>query len=258
MEEILVIKYGGNAISDSSSLANFAATLAKLRAKEERKIVLIHGGGPQISHWLDKTNHKSQFINGQRYTSQDALEVVEMALCANVNKAIVRALLQEQIPAVGISGEDGAILRAKPNPELGAVGNIEQVNVDLIKHLLAGDFLPVIAPVGISLDGSTALNINADYGAAHIAAALKANECLFMSNVAGILDANRQILRRVNSQMIRQMISDEVIVGGMIPKVDCALCALEQGVQMVRIMDGVNLDNLLQIGTKEIGSEIVL
>ncbi|MBR1375582.1 MAG: acetylglutamate kinase [Cardiobacteriaceae bacterium] len=256
MQEIIVIKYGGNAIEDINSLQNFATALKKLRQIEKRKIVLIHGGGPQINHWLQKTNLTSKFIDGQRYTDEKALEVVEMVLCANVNKAIVRALLKENIPSVGISGEDGNTLEAVQNHTLGLVGEIKTVNCKLILQLLEADFLPVIAPLGISEDKNTALNINADYCAANIAAALNADECLFMSNVDGILGENKTLINKANSGEIKQLIKNGIISGGMIPKVNCALFALEKQVKKVRIINGENPENLLMFNT--LGTEIVL
>lgn len=240
--ETLVIKYGGNAIADTRALTHFAAAIARLQ-RPDRHIVIVHGGGPQINHWLKETRIESHFVDGQRYTDQAALDVVEMALCAHVNKAIVRALSAQEIPAAGISGEDGHLLLARPNPALGAVGHITHTNPDLIHTLLDRNYLPVIAPLGCD-EHANALNINADYAAAHIAGALDAEQCLFMTNVDGLLDENGERIECADRALVEAMIADGRIYGGMIPKVQCALVALDQGVKQACIVNGLTMDAL--------------
>ncbi len=240
----IVIKYGGNAIADPESLAKFGATIAAL-VENGDAVIIVHGGGPQISHWLGRVGITSRFVDGQRYTDRDALAIVEMALCAYVNKALVRALQKAGVNAAGISGEDGRLLLAQANPALGAVGTITTTQPALVLALLARGFLPVIAPLACARDYSGALNINADYAAAHIAAAVRADECLFLTDVDGLLDAGENRLETTNAQEIAAMIAAGTISDGMIPKVDCALTALRLGVPRCRIIGGSETSVLL-------------
>lgn len=251
----LVLKYGGNAITDTHALDDFARTIASL--SQTHRLVIVHGGGPQINHWLEKTGIESHFINGQRYTDTAALEVVEMALCAHVNKSIVRALSAQQLSAVGISGQDGNLLIAEPQPTLGAVGKITATHPELLHALMDNGYIPVIAPLACSANHQ-ALNINADYAAAHIAGALQADDCLFMTNVDGLLSADKQRIEHATQTDIHALIADGTINGGMIPKVQCALAALEQGVKQTRIINGLTMDALQQFsqGQETIGTRI--
>lgn len=242
--QTLVIKYGGNAIDGSAALEHFARAVAQSAARGYR-IVIVHGGGPQINHWLEKNAVQSHFVNGQRYTDQAALDIVEMALAAHVNKALVRALQKNGINACGISGEDGGLLRADATPELGRVGQINAVNPALLHTLLNGGYLPVIAPLALD-DMHELLNINADFSAAHIAAALGADHFILMTNVPGILDAQKTRIPRADTAQLAQLAADGVIHGGMLPKVQCAFIALN-GAQNATIIDGTAPDNLLQL-----------
>lgn len=237
-----VIKYGGNAIADIHALAHFASAVVELKAQHITPVI-VHGGGPQINYWLSKTDTSSHFVNGQRYTDQAALDVVEMALCGHVNKAIVRALQQAGLSSVGISGEDGDLIRATPTPALGAVGQVERVTPDLLHTLLGGGYVPVIAPLGCDSDHNP-LNINADYSAASIAAALRADDFILMTNVAGLLDADGQRIAQASAADIQALIEDGTIYGGMLPKVDCALRALSGGARHACIIDGTDPENL--------------
>lgn len=253
----LAIKYGGNAIADTAALTDFATAIAELAPNHH--LIIIHGGGPQINHWLDKVGIESHFVNGQRYTDAAALEVVEMSLCAHVNKAIVRALRTVGLNAVGISGQDGQLLTATQNTTLGAVGTIQITDPKIINTLLDNGFIPVIAPIACDNKGN-ALNINADYAAAYIAGAAKADECLFMTNVDGLLDREKNKITYANRAQINALITDGTINGGMIPKVDCALTALEQGVRQTRILNGLTMNALraLSGGESHIGTTITL
>lgn len=242
--QTLVIKYGGNAIDGADALTAFARTIARIQ-QHERRIILVHGGGPQINHWLEKTATASHFVNGQRYTDQAALDIVEMALVAHVNKALVRALQQAGINACGISGEDGQLLTAIPTPELGLVGQIEDVNPALINTLLVGGYMPVVAPLALDQQHQL-LNINADFSAAHIAASLKADHFILMTNVAGILDGNKQRIPRATPEQLSELTAQGIIHGGMIPKVQCALIAL-RGAQAATIIDGTQPQTLIQL-----------
>ena len=239
---IAVIKYGGNAIADIRALEHFAAAIIELKAQNIAPVI-VHGGGPQINHWLDKTGTTSHFVNGQRFTDQAALDIVEMALCGHVNKAIVRALQRAGLDSVGISGEDGNMIRASANPDLGAVGIIDSVDPTLLHTLLDNGYTPVIAPLGCD-NTHNALNINADYSAAHIAAALNADNFVLMTNVAGLLDANGERIASASAADIASLIAQGTIYGGMLPKVDCALVALSGGCSHASIIDGTHPANL--------------
>lgn len=253
----LTIKYGGNAIADTNALNDFATAIAELA--QTHRITIIHGGGPQINHWLEKMKIESHFINGQRYTDAPTLEIVEMVLCAHVNKAIVRALRAVGLNAVGISGQDSTLLTVSQNNTLGLVGHITATNPTLINTLLDNQYIPIIAPLGCDTNAQT-FNINADYVAAHIAGAIKADECLFMTNVNGLLDKEKNKISHANRAQIDNLIADGTINGGMIPKVECALTALQQGVTQTRIINGITMDALLALskGENNIGTTITL
>lgn len=240
----IVIKYGGNAITETQSLNRFSTAIASLVANNDA-VIIVHGGGPQISYWLERSGIESHFVNGERYTDPDALSIVEMVLCAAVNKALVRALQQAGVNAAGISGEDGRLLRAEAKPGLGAVGTISATQPALVFALLERGFVPVIAPLGCARDYTTARNINADYAAAHIAAAVGAEECLFLTNVDGLLDAQKNRIAQTSSDAISAMIDDGTIGAGMIPKVNCVRTALRLGVARCRIINGTEMSALL-------------
>lgn len=242
--QTLVIKYGGNAIDGQNALDIFATAIAHV-ATQGCRLIIVHGGGPQINHWLDKTATQSHFVAGQRYTDQAALDIVEMALVANVNKALVRALQKAGVNACGISGEDGGLLRASPIPELGRVGQIEHVNPALLHTLLDGGYLPVIAPLALD-EHYRLLNINADFSAAHIAAALEAERFILMTNVPGILDGEKQRIPHATPEQLAELSAQGIIHGGMLPKVQCAFIAL-RGAKNAVIIDGTKPDNLLHL-----------
>lgn len=240
----IVIKYGGNAIDGADALHAFARVIAQLSTRAAH-IVTVHGGGPQINHWLAQTHTQSHFVDGQRYTDRAVLDIVEMALCGHVNKALVRALQHAGVNACGISGEDGQLLAAQATPQLGLVGQISAVNPAIIHTLLKGGYHPVIAPLALD-ENHNPLNINADFSAAHIAAGLAADHFILMTNVPGILDAGKQRIPRANPAQLAQLIEEKTIYGGMLPKVQCALAAL-QGACNATIIDGTDPGNLLQL-----------
>ncbi|MDO4777543.1 MAG: acetylglutamate kinase [Cardiobacteriaceae bacterium] len=242
--QTLVIKYGGNAIDGHDALRAFAQAIRGASELGYRPVI-VHGGGPQINHWLEKTGTPSHFVAGQRHTDQATLDIVEMALCAHVNKAIVRALHQSGLRTCGISGEDGAMLTAEHTPELGRVGQIRDVQPEIIYTLLDNGYLPVIAPLALDEHGN-ALNINADFSAAHIAASLAADHFILMTNVPGILDAEKQRIPHATPAQIDELITAGTIHGGMLPKVQCALMAL-RGAQRTTIIDGTDPANLLRL-----------
>lgn len=232
----IIIKYGGNALHDKTSALAFAQAV---KALDMPQIAVVHGGGPQIDHWLLRTQTPIRFIDGQRQTDLATLAIVEMALCGEVNKQLVRAFLSAGSAAVGISGQDGGLLTAEKlqNGALGEVGEISRVNPSLIKHLWQGGYLPIIAPLALDC-AYERLNINADYSAAAIAASVKASHLLLLTNVSGLLDAKGALITQISAAEIMSLIQEEVITGGMLPKVRCAISAIEQGVEKVSILDG--------------------
>lgn len=251
-----VIKYGGNAIEDHRLLPQFAQAIAQLRQQGHR-IVIVHGGGPQINYWLDKTNITSHFIDGQRVTDTDTLEIVEMALCAQVNKALVRACLSQGLNAVGISGQDAHLIRAKRQPKLQHVGSIEDIQPALIHHLLEHHYLPIIAPIGLD-NNQQMLNINADFSAAHIACALNAQHFILMTNVDGLLDKQKQRIKSLHLNQIDALMTNGTISGGMIPKIRCASLAAQNGAR-VHILNGTQPHNLLTAysNPEQLGTQIL-
>ena len=242
--QTLVIQYGSSAINSQDALERFARIIAQVNTHGYH-CVIIHGGSLQINRWLEKTAIPSHFIDGQRYTDQNALDIVEMTLCAHINKALVRALQKHGVKACGISGEDGGLLRATPIPELGKVGQIEQVNPALIHTLLTSGYQPVIAPLALDADYQ-ALNINADFSAAHIAASLAADHYILMTGAPGILDAGGQRIPQANAVQLLQLGEQGIIHGGMLTKAQSAFIAL-RGAKSATIIDGTQPENLLQL-----------
>ena len=236
---IAVIKYGGNAMTDEHLKQCFAEDLVHLQKNHIRPVV-VHGGGPQISAALKQSGQQTHFINGERVTDLKTLEIVEMVLSGNVNKDIVQLIQNKGGLAVGISGKDGNLIFAEVDPDktqLGYVGRVKKVNPELIYTLMAANFIPVIAPVSTSEDGTT-YNVNADFAASAIAAALQAQHLLLLSNIPGVLDAQGQVIEHLNAQKVADYIADGIINEGMLPKINCALSAIQQGVEKVQIIDG--------------------
>ncbi len=202
------------------------------------KFVLVHGGGPVINEMLNKLDIKSNFLNGLRITDAPTLQVVEMALCATANKEIVRGLQKCGISAAGVSGEDGKMLTARQkNAELGLVGEIVSVDASLPNALLASGFVPVIAPLALDAEGNP-LNINADTAAGALAGALAADYFVLISDVPGIKDSSGNIYSYLAKEAINELRAEGTITGGMIPKVEACLAALDQGCRNALILDG--------------------
>lgn len=254
-DKIAVIKLGGHAMDDADLLAAFAADLVQL-SKKGMKFVIVHGGGPAINALLKRLNIQSNFVNGLRVTTEQTLAAVEMALCGEVNKAVVRHLQKYGLAAAGISGQDGMLLQAAiKDPILGLVGEIRQVNTPILTALLTSGFLPVIAPVALSKDFQP-LNVNADTAAGAMAGALNADYFILISDVPGVLDANKKLLPRLALKEIADLRKSEVITGGMIPKVECCHFALQHGSRTALILDGRQpnalarfIDNNERLGT---------
>lgn len=241
----VVVKYGGNAMLNEDLKQAVMKDIVLLNTIGV-KVVLVHGGGPEINKMLERVGKESKFINGLRYTDKETMEIVQMVLTGKLNKAIVGILLQEGGRAVGISGVDSGLLRAKKidrdGNDLGFVGEVTKVQPEIINDLLEKDFIPVISTVAIGETGDQSLyNINADTAAAKIAVALKAEKFVQLTNVAGVLkDVNdpKSLITRIPMPTVPQLIENGTIAGGMIPKVECCMIALKGGVPRTHIIDG--------------------
>ena len=234
---IIVIKLGGHAMVSDEALETFARDVVLMRQVGINPVI-VHGGGPMINSMLDKLNIESEFIDGKRVTDPETISVVEMVLSGNVNKKIVQAINKQDGRAVGLSGKDAKLINCvQDKPELGLVGTPKDVNPEVILNLFENDMIPVIAPLGSSIDGET-LNINGDTVSGAIAAALKADRLLLLTDVSGVQDKDGSIITELNSTQIKNWINDGIISGGMIPKTETALMALEGGVRGVVILDG--------------------
>lgn len=239
----VVIKYGGSAMLDPEINKTIVQDIVLLKLVG-LKPVIVHGGGPEINNMLKRLDIKSEFINGLRITTKETMEVVEMVLAGKVNKQIVEMISGQGGCPVGLTGKDGKILRAKKlnkdDVDLGFVGEIEKVNTTLIKSLIDNDFIPIIAPIGSDDEGNT-YNINADYAAVAIAGALDAQKLVFLTDVEGVLkdkDNPESLISFLSDDEAKKYIESGIIAGGMIPKVECCMEAIEEGVSMVHILDG--------------------
>ena len=234
---IIVIKLGGHAMISDEALETFARDVVLMRQVGINPVI-VHGGGPMINAMLDKLNIESEFIDGKRVTDSETMNIVEMVLSGNVNKKIVQAINNQDGRAVGLSGKDAKlIICEQEKPELGLVGSPTDVNPEVIFTLFENDMIPVIAPLGAGNNGET-LNINGDTVSGAIAAALKADRLLLLTDVTGVQDENGSIITELDSTQIKNWINEGIISGGMIPKTETALLALEGGVRGVVILDG--------------------
>ncbi len=243
--KVVVVKYGGNAMLNEELKIDVMKDIVLLNTIGIH-VVLVHGGGPEINKMLDKIGKESKFINGLRYTDGETMEVVQMVLTGKLNKDIVGLLLKEGGNAVGLSGIDSGLLRAKKidkdGIDYGYVGEVTEVNPEIIKSLLQTNVIPVISTVALGEDGdSSCYNINADTAAAKIAVALKAEKFVQLTNVPGVLkDVNdiNSLIQRIPMQSVPQLIESGIVAGGMIPKVECCMIALKGGVPRTHIIDG--------------------
>ncbi|MGL4392396.1 MAG: acetylglutamate kinase [Fusobacteriaceae bacterium] len=241
-----VIKYGGSAIGNPEVRQTILEDIAAIKKSGDR-IVLVHGGGPEINSMLKKLEIKSEFINGLRVTDSATMEIVEMVLSGKVNKQIVGDLQKLGLKAVGISGRDGKTFHVKKilnsgnnlENDLGFVGEIEKIDDQLLTQLLEQNFIPVVSPVG-EINGES-YNINADYAAVAVAGAVKADELIFLTDVKGImLDVSNpdSLMAKVSVSEIQKFIEEKIISGGMIPKVECCVAGVNMNIKNVRIIDG--------------------
>ena len=260
----MVIKYGGNAMVDEELKRGFARDIVLMKLVGMNPVV-VHGGGPQIGKVLKQIGKESEFINGMRVTDSETMDVVEMVLGGLVNKEIVSLINRHGGKAVGLTGKDGELIRArklkvtKNSPELnepeiidiGHVGEVASIDTAVVQMLVKDNFIPVIAPIGVGEDGQS-YNINADLVAGKLAIALNAEKLILLTNTAGVLDQNQQLLTGLKAETVDRLIESGVIHGGMLPKVQCALDAVRSGVRNVQIIDGrVEHAVLLEVLTNE-------
>ncbi len=260
-DKTIVIKYGGNAMTDPKLQDCFARDVVLLKLVGMNPVV-VHGGGPQINELLDKLGKKGEFIQGMRVTDAETMDVVEMVLGGAVNKDIVNLINRHGGKAVGLTGQDGAFIRAtkllmenKDVPgeyiDIGMVGDITSIDPSIIQFLDTGDFIPVIAPIGVGPEGET-YNINADVVAGKLAEILGAEKLILLTNTPGVLDKQGTLLTGLTPKNIDEMVADGTLSGGMLPKISSALDAARSGVKSVHIIDGrVEHALLLEVLTDE-------
>ena len=255
----VVIKFGGNAMTDPVLHESFARDVVLMKLVGMNPIV-VHGGGPQIGKLLDRLGIESRFVGGMRVTNEETVDVVDMVLGASVHKEIVDSIHRNGGRAVGITGKDGELIRARAlssnhrvtgSEDIGLVGEVESIDTDILTMLGESDYIPVIAPVAGSVDGNT-YNINADLVAGKRAEGLGAQKLILLTNVTGLLDADGQTLTGLSTQRVDELIDQAVITGGMLPKVQCAMDAVKAGVASAHIIDGrVPHATLLEIFSDE-------
>ena len=264
----IVIKYGGNAMVDEDLKESFARDIVLMKLIGINPIV-VHGGGPQINMFLEKLGIESKFVDGIRITDERTMEIVQMVLGGLVNKEIVTQLCSVGGKAIGITGKDGNLIKAKklrlqPNNsgqdhvDVGLVGEIESVDTDILRNLTEQNTIPVIAPIGVGENGES-YNINADTVAGKVAEYLNAEKLVLLTNTAGVLDDSRQVLSVLSRDQVKELTQSKLISEGMIPKVECAVSAIENGVNSVQIIDGrISHCLLLELFTDSgIGTQIV-
>jgi acetylglutamate kinase len=243
----VVVKYGGNAMVDEQLKSGFARDIVLMRLVGINPVV-VHGGGPQIGQVLQKFGIHSEFVQGMRVTDSETMDVVEMVLGGLVNKEIVSLITRHGGRAVGLTGKDGELIRARKltvahsadtqgNGDIGYVGEVASIDVAVVDMLISGDFIPVIAPIGVGDDGR-AYNINADLVAGRIAEVMGAEKLILLTNTRGLLDKEGRLLTGLSAAEVDALIEDGTIYGGMLPKIQCALSAVKSGVRSAHIIDG--------------------
>ena len=260
----IVVKFGGNAMVDQELHDSFARDVVLMKLVGMNPVV-VHGGGPQIGSLLEKLNIHTEFIDGMRVTDAQTMDVVEMVLGGSVNKEIVSSINRSGGKAIGVTGKDGQLIRARKlkvtrnSPgvtaseiiDIGHVGEVEQIDTQVLELITGSDFIPVIAPIGVGEDGST-YNINADLVAGKIAQVMQAEKLMLLTNVSGLLDKEGDILTGLTTEQVDGLIADGTISGGMLPKIGCALDAVKSGVASAHIIDGrVPHAVLLEVFTDE-------
>ncbi len=255
---VVVVKFGGNAMGDDDAMAEFARDIVLMR-QVGVKVVVVHGGGPMINEMLAKLGIESKFVRGKRVTDKATVEVVEMILSGLVNKRIVQAIMDAGGRAVGISGKDDDLMVCvADDPELGFVGRPVEMNVQVLRDLYGAGIIPVVAPVGTGMADNETFNVNGDTAAGAIAGELQADRLLLLTDVSGVKNKAGEVMTQMTPDQVRAMIADGSIAGGMIPKTETALAALESGVRAVVILDG-RLPNasLLELFTEHGAGSII-
>lgn len=254
----IVIKFGGNAMTDETLKNNFTRDIVLLKQIGLHPVI-VHGGGPQINEYLEKEGIKSEFANGMRITDSKSIDIVEMVLGGLINKDIVNSITSHGGKAVGLSGKDGGLIRAKKmvgegefkNIDFKNTGMIQSIDPEVVSLLDGSPFIPVIAPIGIGEDFKT-YNINADIVAGKIAHILQAGKYIILTNTTGILDTENNLIKSINASQVKKLIHKKVISKGMLPKIESALEAVSSGVEHVQIIDGtVEHAILLELFTDE-------
>ena len=240
-----VIKFGGNAMTDPELHESFARDVVLMKLVGMNPVV-VHGGGPQIGQLLERLNIETEFVDGMRVTDERTMNVVEMVLGASVNKEIVDSIHRNGGRAIGITGKDGQLIQAQKlsgqwgangQPDIGQVGEVSSIDTDLLSVLRESDYIPIIAPVAGGPDGQT-YNINADLVAGKLAEVLQAEKLILLTNVSGLLDAAGKTLTGLSTEQVQELIASGVIHSGMLPKIQCALSAVHNGVASAHIIDG--------------------
>jgi acetylglutamate kinase len=240
-----VIKFGGNAMTDPELHESFARDVVLMKLVGMNPVV-VHGGGPQIGQLLERLNIETEFVDGMRVTDERTMTVVEMVLGATVNKEIVDSIHRNGGRAIGMTGKDGQLIQAQKlsgqwgtngQPDIGQVGEVSSIDTDLLSVLQESDYIPIIAPVAGGPDGQT-YNINADLVAGKLAEVLQAEKLILLTNVSGLLDAKGKTLTGLSTEQVQQLIASGVIHSGMLPKIQCALSAVHNGVTSAHIIDG--------------------
>jgi acetylglutamate kinase len=246
----IVVKFGGNAMVDPLLHESFARDVVLMKLVGMNPVV-VHGGGPQIGALLEKLNIQTTFVDGMRVTDAQTMDIVEMVLGGSVNKEIVSSINRNGGKAIGVTGKDGQMIKARKltvnrysselgiseNVDIGHVGEVDQIDTEVLKVILGSNFIPVIAPIGVGDDGST-YNINADLVAGKLAEVMHAEKLMLLTNVAGLLDKKGHILTGLTTEQVDALIADGTISGGMLPKIRCALDAVKFGVTSAHIVDG--------------------
>lgn len=248
-KKTVVIKYGGNAMVDEELKSSFAQDIVLLKQVGVNPVI-VHGGGPQIGQLLERVGKESKFIDGMRVTDSETMDIVQMVLGGLVNKEIVSLINKHGGRAVGLTGKDGGLINARrlelPSNknkstseiiDLGHVGEVSSIDPSVVKMLDSGNFIPVIAPIGVGKDGAS-YNINADIVAGKMAVVLSAEKLLLLTNTPGVLDNDEKLITGIDAKTTDQLIEDGIIHGGMLPKVNCALDAVKSGVKTSHIIDG--------------------
>ena len=254
--KVIVVKFGGNAMTDDTLRNNFARDMVLLKQVGLHPVI-VHGGGPQITSYLKKLGIESEFANGLRITDPESVHIIEMVLGGLVNKDIVNSITSHGGKAVGLSGKDGGLIRAKKvigegefkNIDFKNTGTVQSIDPEVVSLLDGSPFIPVIAPIGIGDDGKT-YNINADLVAGKMAHILEAGKYLILTNTSGILDEKNNLIKSINADQVRTLIQKGVISKGMLPKIESALEAVSSGVEHVQMIDGtINHAVLLELFT---------